>query len=331
MKQVSFFVILFVGIVCLGIIGCTKSENSEVQQQHIVKNSSDTSAVVYDTASIPPGPEREFILLGRELFMNTHTLIGPKGTIAQITGNEMDCQNCHLKGGTKPLGQPLVTVSGRYPQYRGREATILTIQDRVNNCLDRPLLGKHLPFDSREMNAFAMYFKWIWDKNKNVLKVNGDIPNTLPWSEKRADWKQGKIDYDQYCARCHGLDGEGVKTPSGYGYTYPPVWGMHSYAVGSSMHRVGKLAAFIRNNMPNDMDITHIRVTEEQAYNIAAYVDNDSINPRPNFHEENVLYPVIKDKPIDYPYGPYADTFSQDQHKFGPFKPIDEYWKSRKK
>ncbi|TRZ75539.1 MAG: cytochrome C, partial [Chitinophagaceae bacterium] len=27
-------------------------------------------------------------------------------------------------------------------------------------------------------------------------------------------------------------------------------------------------------------------------------------------------------KPVDYPFGPYADTFSEQQHKFGPFEPI---------
>ncbi len=321
--------ILSIGFVCLSITGCNRNDSGETQS--IPQNATDSISVVYDTASIPQGPEREFILLGRELFMNTHTLIGPKGTIAQITGNEMDCQNCHFEGGTRPFGQPLVTVSGRYPQYRGREGTILTVEDRINNCLDRPLLGKHLPFDSREMHAFTMYFKWIWDMNKNVLKVNGDLPNTLPWLNRKADWKQGKIDYDQYCARCHGIDGEGIKTPSGYGYTYPPVWGSHSYAIGSSMHRVGKLAAFIRNNMPNDMNITHIRVTNEQAYDIAAYINNETVNSRPDFHEEGVLFPRTADKPVDYPFPPYADTFSQDQHKFGPFKPIEDYWKNRKK
>lgn len=315
-------------IICCFAIGCKQTENKELTTSEHPK---DTSTVItYDTASIPPGPEREFILYGRELFVNTHTYLGPKGTVKQIAGNEMDCQNCHFDGGTRPFGNPLVTTAGRYPQYRGREGTVLTIQDRVNNCFERPLLGKHLDFDSKEMKAFAMYFKWIWDKNNNVLKIKGDLPNTLPWMDRKADWKQGKIDYDNFCARCHGIDGQGVKLPSGYGYTYPPVWGEHSYAIGSSMHRVGKLAAFIRNNMPNDMNVTHIRVTEEQAYDIAAYINNETVNSRPNFNEENIMYPNSKDKAVDYPFPPYADTFPQEQHRFGPFKPIVEYWKGRK-
>jgi hypothetical protein len=28
------------------------------------------------------------------------------------------------------------------------------------------------------------------------------------------------------------------------------------------------------------------------------------------------------DKPVDAPYGPYADGITQEQHKYGPFEPI---------
>ena len=33
-------------------------------------------------------------------------------------------------------------------------------------------------------------------------------------------------------------------------------------------------------------------------------------------------FPVRLQKPIDAPYGPYADQFSPEQHKFGLFEPI---------
>jgi thiosulfate dehydrogenase len=33
-------------------------------------------------------------------------------------------------------------------------------------------------------------------------------------------------------------------------------------------------------------------------------------------------FPVRLEKPVDTPYGPYADDFSEEQHKFGPFGPI---------
>ena len=33
-------------------------------------------------------------------------------------------------------------------------------------------------------------------------------------------------------------------------------------------------------------------------------------------------YPILLQKPVDAPYGPYADDFSPEQHKYGPFTPI---------
>ena len=33
-------------------------------------------------------------------------------------------------------------------------------------------------------------------------------------------------------------------------------------------------------------------------------------------------WPNIAGKPIDHPFGPYADNFSETQHKYGPFEPI---------
>jgi thiosulfate dehydrogenase len=42
-------------------------------------------------------------------------------------------------------------------------------------------------------------------------------------------------------------------------------------------------------------------------------------------------YPDRALKPIDNGYGPYADNFPQDQHKYSPFTPIEDYYKSLKK
>jgi thiosulfate dehydrogenase len=35
-------------------------------------------------------------------------------------------------------------------------------------------------------------------------------------------------------------------------------------------------------------------------------------------------FPVRTEKPADAAYGPYLDGFSREQHKVGPFLPIEE-------
>lgn len=60
-------------------------------------------------------------------------------------------------------------------------------------------------------------------------------------------------------------------------------------------------------------------LTDEQAWDVAAFVNSQ---PHPRFKEVEKDWPDITDKPYDYPFGPYADNFSEKQHKYGPFEEI---------
>ena len=62
-------------------------------------------------------------------------------------------------------------------------------------------------------------------------------------------------------------------------------------------------------------------LSDEQAWDVAAFVNSQ---PRPIMNLKND-WPNIAKKPIDHPFGPYADKFSEQQHKYGPFQPIKEY------
>ncbi|MCS7073693.1 MAG: cytochrome C, partial [Bacteroidia bacterium] len=74
--------------------------------------------------SIPANePNKELILYGRDLIAHTAKYLGPKGSVAQIT-NGMNCQNCHLKAGTQPLGNNYGAVAANYPKFRARSGTI---------------------------------------------------------------------------------------------------------------------------------------------------------------------------------------------------------------
>ena len=43
----------------------------------------------------------------------------------------------------------------------------------------------------------------------------------------------------------------------------------------------------------------------------------------------NFDYPHPEEKSIDYDIGPFVDTFSERQHKFGPYPPIIDYLKKK--
>src|SRR5687767_6208546 len=62
-------------------------------------------------------PADTLIRYGRELIENTSYYLGPHGIVAQIT-NGMNCQNCHLDGGTVPWGNNYSAVVSLYPRFR---------------------------------------------------------------------------------------------------------------------------------------------------------------------------------------------------------------------
>ena len=111
--------------------------------------------------SIPSGFTGDEIRYGRELFSRTAYYLGPDGVVMQLCGNKMNCKNCHLDVGTRPLSNNLLETYLKYPQYRAREGMVLTIEDRINNCFERPMNGKFLPYDSREMRAIVSYMRWL--------------------------------------------------------------------------------------------------------------------------------------------------------------------------
>jgi thiosulfate dehydrogenase len=52
-------------------------------------------------------------------------------------------------------------------------------------------------------------------------------------------------------------------------------------------------------------------LTDEQAYDVAGYIASQDRPKKPNLDED---FPIRLQKPIDTPYGPYADGFPAEQH-----------------
>ncbi len=287
-----------------------------------------------DTSIIPNDRTGEMIRYGRELLVNFPYYLGPNGTVGKYGGNALGCQNCHLDAGTRPYGLSYFSAHARYPQYRAREGKILTLADRVNSCVERPLNGRPLPLDSKEMIAIVTYMKWLGTGVPINGSVKGDKLKEIALLDRPADPRKGQVIYKIHCVRCHGEDGQGKLKEDKLAYEYPPLWGTSSYQPGTSMHRVIKAAQFIKYNMPFDSARWYKPVlTDEEALDVAAFVNNDeandhSIHARP-YREMVADYPAIEEKPVDFWKGPYADPFSKEQHKYGPFKPIIE-WRKKK-
>lgn len=268
----------------------------------------------------------QLIRYGDSLIANTAFYLGPKGTVAHIT-NGMNCQNCHLQAGTKPFGNNYSAVAANYPKFRDRSGTIENIYKRVNDCVERSLDGYALDTASREMQAIKAYIEWLGKDVPKGTKPNGSGLTELAYLDQAADPEKGKAVYIAKCKKCHEADGEGKIDTNNITYKYPPLWGPHSYTMAAGLFRLSRLAGYVKSNMPFGADYTKPQLSDEEAWDVAAYVNSQ---PRPK-KDISKDWPKIATKPFDHPFGPYADSFSEQQHKYGPFVPIVAFKKQQNK
>jgi thiosulfate dehydrogenase len=263
---------------------------------------------------IPDNEEGDLIRYGRDLIANTSAYLGHKGVVGNLSNNN-NCQNCHIAAGTQNFGNPFSAVASTYPRYRERSARVESIEFRINDCMQRSLNGKPLDSVSTEMRAMVAYIKWLGKDVPKGFKPKGAGTGPLPYLKRAADSIKGKAVYVNHCQRCHGQNGEGVLTADSSGYKYPPLWGENSFNVGAGLFRLSYLAGFIKNNMPFGISWQNPELNDEEAWDVAAYIASQ---PRPVKVFAHDWANVAK-KPVDYPFGPYADSFSETQHKYGPF------------
>jgi len=274
-----------------------------------------------DTAQIPATDEGRLIRYGRDLIANTSRYLGPRGKMAAIS-NGMNCQNCHLEAGTKNWGNNYGGVFSTYPKYRDRSGSLETICRRINDCLQRSLNGQPLDTAGQEITAILAYMKWLGKNVPKGIKPKGTGIRELPFLSRAADPEKGRSVYQLSCQRCHGAQGNGTLNADSTGYTYPPLWGENSFNTGAGLFRLSRLAGYVKDNMPFDRTKDSPPLSDEEAWDVAAFINS---RPRPEkaFPKD---WPDITRKPVDHPFGPYADSFSTEQHKYGPFKPIKFFY-----
>jgi thiosulfate dehydrogenase len=270
-----------------------------------------------DINTITDADLKEQVEYGRELIAHTSKYLGPNGSVMQIS-NGLNCQNCHLEAGTKIFGNNYGSVASLYPRYRARSGSEEDIYKRVNDCFERSLNGQALDTASREMQAIKAYITFLGSNVEKGQKAHGSGLKELAFLDRAADPERGRLVYVNKCQSCHQGEGEGLMTPEMNEYTYPPLWGMNSYNDAAGLYRISNFAKYVKYNMPVGASHDDPILSDTEAWDVAAYV-NSMLRP----HKETPNdWPDIAQKPIDHPFGPYSDTFSETQHKYGPFKPI---------
>ena len=281
---------------------------------------------VPDLNKLPPGPYKELVQYGHELTTRTFAHIGPEvvDVRKRFAGNNLACASCHQQAATKPFAMPWTGVSATFPQYRGREDDISTVEERVNGCMERSMSGKALPLDSREMKAFVTYISFLSRGIPVGANVEGAgmVQSKMP--NRRANLDNGAKVYAAQCVACHGDNGQGVRAGQpgdAQGYVFPPLWGPDTFNDGAGMNRLAMATRFVKHNMPQGTNFDAPQLSDDDAYDVAAYMLS---KPRPEKANLEADFPARWNKPVDSAFPPYMLGAPADQHRFGPFPPLAE-------
>jgi thiosulfate dehydrogenase len=279
---------------------------------------------VPEVGALPYDATGRLVRRGRDLVTATYAHVGPEvpDRAKRFAGNNLACSNCHLDAGTKKFGIPLLGLFGAFPRYSARMGTEITIQHRLNSCMTRSMNGRVLPDEAPEMQALVAYIRFLSTGVPPGQRLPGLGVGTMPELDRAADPARGSEGYAASCAVCHGVDGSGLRRSlptTDLGYMVPPLWGVDSFNNGAGMARLITAANFLHFNMPHGADYLNPQLSVPDAWDIAAFMISQ---PRPHKAGLEKDFPDLLEKPVDAPYGPYADGFGVGQHTYGPFAPI---------
>ncbi|MDM7481405.1 MAG: c-type cytochrome [Halomonas sp.] len=273
--------------------------------------------------NLPDDHMGQLIRYGKELTERTFAHIGPevKDPAMRYAGNNLSCTSCHQQAATKTYAMPWKGIAATFPQYRGREDDISTLQDRVNGCMERSMNGRPLPWDSREMRAFVAYITHLSKDIPIGSQIEGAGVFLVQMPNRRANPEAGAAVYAAKCASCHGEDGQGKRVGSpgdAQGYIFPPLWGPDTFNTGAGMNRLAMATRFVYANMPLGAQHDQTQLTLDEAYDVSAYMLSQ---PRPVKANLEKDFPARWNKPVDAAFPPYL-LADPDQHKYGPFPPL---------
>lgn len=160
-------------------------------------------------------------------------------------GNTLSCVSCHATGAPN-RSLTFIGVAKKYPRMKNGQKQDL--RNRINGCMMRSMNGKKLPRNSKDMNAMVDYLTFL---SKNTKHADIDPWTQSPELDKgdlpQVSAKKGKQLYKDHCLKCHGPNGNGIKS-----INTPAVWGKNSYNDSAGMSRNTMATPFIQNAMPKD-------------------------------------------------------------------------------
>ena len=227
---------------------------------------------------MPAMPDGDLIAYGYKLASQTYAVIGPQVPVSgmRFAGNNLACQNCHLDGGTKRSGLPLVGVFRTYPKFSRAATRTISLAERIDECMTRSERPKEAADKFARDGGFLAYLRFTGGPESIKSEP-------APPAPQEASAARGAEIFGRVCAVCHQPDGLGRRRGSAtstLGYDFPPLWGPDSFNDGAGMDHFERAVGFIRHNMPRGIDPATPQLSLQDAWDLAALLQS---KPRPRF------------------------------------------------
>jgi thiosulfate dehydrogenase len=246
----------------------------------VLSGCSSRAPALYDPRALPTGPVGDSIAYGYAIIVKTHHLMKP------YVRADLACADCHIAAGTKPRGGSFIGTYARFPQWNKRARRVIALQDRIAECFLYSMNGRAPAYSSKAMIAIVSYIAWLSRNTPVGAKLPASDRYVEPLPSALPSAARGGAVYGQRCAKCHGLDGQGVPG------TYPPLWGARSFNDGAGMAHIDRMTGFVRYNMPYDSPGS---LSLAQAYDVAAFVLRHA---RPHFRKNALV--LMRPLPAKY-------------------------------
>lgn len=256
---------------------------------------------------------KKVILQGRDLFMNTQQLRG------KYVFNDMNCKSCHMGEGGLNFAGPVWPAATTLPDFRGKNGFVNSFEERIAGCFSYSMNGISPEYGSDIMVALTAYHQWL-AKGSQVYETRPIAGRgfRIPEPELKPDYARGEKVYQEHCATCHGVDGQGVQG------VFPPVWGDRSYNWGAGMSRIPILAGFVHWNMPLGQPG---KLSHQESWDVAYFINGHDRPQDPRYtgdvKETREKYKNFHDKTL---YGLEVNGVLLGDHQNTGDKPLLKPW-----
>jgi len=175
------------------------------------------------------------------------------------------CARCHLP-------EAWGNDDGTYPQLAGQHVNVLMKQlldirnGTRHSALMYPFVQQRTVGGYQELSNVVVYI--------STLPMNPSHSKG-PWHKGSKEYKRGEKTYQQYCASCHGNNGQGNNE-----LAYPKLHGQHFQYMSQQLARIKRGAREVHPGMMaviKDLDLQQL----DEAINFASYfeVPKESLAP----------------------------------------------------